>query len=724
MTTFNLSRGLRWLVLAGIFSTPFISLIVANSMFFPFITGKAFTFRILIEILAGLWIILMFVSPEHRPKSSLLLWLVSSLLAVLTVSTIFGVDSYRSFWSNFERMEGLISYLHLFLFFLVAGSMLIKEKWWGVFFKAVLATSLILVVHGFFQLLGKIEIIQGAGRVEATFGNATYLAAFLLFSIFLALFMWWRDQKRPWAKFIYPVLFLAQIVMLFNTQTRGAAVGLVGGFAVMLGLIVWFGGAAPRLRRVALASIFCLVLATVLLFVFRQSALVQNNQVFHRLATISLKAGEARFTIWQMTLKGFRERPIFGWGPENFIAVFDKFYDPQLYGEEEWFDRAHNIFLDRLVQTGVLGFAIYVSLYLIALYYIWRYREPDDLIEPSILTGLLSAYLIQNIFVFDNLMSYLLFMSLLAYWHHRSARAATLPALDRRTVSGAKLAPIGIGMAVLVAGLIYFVNVKPIMASRGLIGALSSSSPAGRLESFEKILAKKTFGTAEFRVQLASEASQILGADKVEMIWKQRFFELAERELKLQVEDSPLQARYPLYLGLLLKSVGRSTEAIEYLELARERSPRKQTILLALADSYLVAGDKDKALEIAKQIYDSAPKYVQARMAYGLTLIYHNRLEEAEKILSSIKVPVASLINAYLAIDDYQSVLKLWLEQVEAEPDRAQFRFNLAAAYLKVGQRQQAISTLLKAIELDPTVSEQANYLISEIRAGRNPLDQ
>ena len=720
----NLSRSLRWLILIGILLIPFIALIVANSMFFPFITGKAFTFRILIEILAGLWLILMLISPEHRPKSSLLLWAVLSLLTALTISTIFSVNPDRSFWSNFERMEGLISYLHLFLFFLIAGSVLIEKKWWGVFFKAVLATSLILSVYGFFQLLGKIQIIQGAGRVESTFGNATYLAAFLLISVFLSLFMWWRDQNRPWAKFIYPALFLVQVVMLFNTETRGAALGFVGGLVLMLGLIAWRGRTRPRLRLIAVITILCLVLLTSLFLVFRQSAFVNNNQVLHRLATISLKAGETRFAIWQMALEGFKERPIFGWGPENFIAVFDKFYDPQLHGAEEWFDRAHNIFLDWLVNTGIIGFLIYLSVYAVMLYYIWRYREPDDLIEPSILTGLLSAYLIQNIFVFDNLMSYILFLSLAAYLHHRAVEKRTWPAFDRRTLAPIELAPISIGAAVLVAVIIYFVNAKPIMASRGLIRALSSSAPEARFESFEKILTRKTFGNAEFRVQLASEASQILGADQVDLSWKQKFFDLAERELKLQVAASPLEARYPLYLGLLLKSTGRSTEAIEYLELARQRSPRKQTILLALADAYLVAGDKDKALEITKKAYDSAPKYQPARMAYGLALIYHNRLEEAEKILSSIKVPVASLINAYLAIGDYQSVLQLWQQRVEAEPDNMQFRFNLAAAYLQVGERRQAIASLTKAMELDPNVSEQANYLIGEIRAGRNPLPQ
>ena len=45
---------LRWILLIGIALVPFISFLIANgglipNMFFPFITGKNFAFRILVE---------------------------------------------------------------------------------------------------------------------------------------------------------------------------------------------------------------------------------------------------------------------------------------------------------------------------------------------------------------------------------------------------------------------------------------------------------------------------------------------------------------------------------------------------------------------------------------------------------------------------------------------------------------------------------------------------
>ncbi|MBI2030701.1 hypothetical protein HYT05_03695, partial [Candidatus Kaiserbacteria bacterium] len=57
----TLEKVLRWIVLIGIFALPIIPLYVANSLFFPYITGKNFAFRILVEIMAGAWLALALV---------------------------------------------------------------------------------------------------------------------------------------------------------------------------------------------------------------------------------------------------------------------------------------------------------------------------------------------------------------------------------------------------------------------------------------------------------------------------------------------------------------------------------------------------------------------------------------------------------------------------------------------------------------------------------------
>jgi cytochrome c-type biogenesis protein CcmH/NrfG len=61
---------------------------------------------------------------------------------------------------------------------------------------------------------------------------------------------------------------------------------------------------------------------------------------------------------------------------------------------------------------------------------------------------------------------------------------------------------------------------------------------------------------------------------------------------------------------------------------------------------------------------------------------------------------------------------------VKKEPNNIQYRFSLAAAYLATGNRSQSIAELREAARLDPRVKAQADILIAEIQAGRNPINE
>src|SRR3989338_1506886 len=82
---------LNYSVLTGLFLIPFIGFIVPGAMFFPFISGKGFTFRILVEIIFGLWINLAFLDAQYRPKMS---WITKSVL--FFVVAIFVSDLLRA----------------------------------------------------------------------------------------------------------------------------------------------------------------------------------------------------------------------------------------------------------------------------------------------------------------------------------------------------------------------------------------------------------------------------------------------------------------------------------------------------------------------------------------------------------------------------------------------------------------------------------------------------
>ena len=88
---------------------------VGNS-FFPYITARNFYFRIIIEIVFALWIILILRDKNYLPKKSWVLWAVTALIGILILSTLNSANPYKSFWSNYERMEGLIGFFHLFAY--------------------------------------------------------------------------------------------------------------------------------------------------------------------------------------------------------------------------------------------------------------------------------------------------------------------------------------------------------------------------------------------------------------------------------------------------------------------------------------------------------------------------------------------------------------------------------------------------------------------------------
>jgi hypothetical protein len=200
---------LRWGLIIGVCAIPFISFLVASgglipNMFFPFITGKNFAFRILVEVLLAAYVILAIKDPKYRPKASLLMWSALAFLGWMALATVFSVDPIKSFWSNFERMDGYITLIHLFAMFVVAGAVLGAEKWWEKFFRVSVVASVCMGIYGVLQLAGVFSISSQSGpRIDTTFGNATYLAVFMLINIFLTLFLLVRDRKSVGLQVLY-----------------------------------------------------------------------------------------------------------------------------------------------------------------------------------------------------------------------------------------------------------------------------------------------------------------------------------------------------------------------------------------------------------------------------------------------------------------------------------------------------------------------------------------
>ncbi len=657
MTT---NKWLKYFIYAGIFVIPFIPWIVASSSYFPFITGKGFAFRLIVELIFAAWAVLALRDNSARPEKSWVLYSVLILGAVDILATIFGLNPYRSFWSNYERMDGLVTILHLVAYFIVLISVLKDKMKWFYLANVALIANVYIALYGFLQLAGKAQIHQSAARLDASLGNSAYLAVYVLFMIFIAgylLFLTWSKNKA--LAIFYIVMMVLDIVVLYYTATRGAILGLIGGvFLTCLLLAIFKSGVT---RKIAGAVVILAIVLVAGFYSIRNTDFVKSSQVLSRFTDISLSGGTAgsRLMIWKMSLQGFKEHPVLGWGPENYSMVFSKYYDPGMYGQEPWFDRSHNIFFDWLINAGLLGLLAYLSVYISALYYLWfgqKKKEEEkvftsSLVAKSLLTGLFAAYFFHNIFVFDNLISYILFFSVIAFIHFLSIskdyeKEKTLAVkkdyqvkkknndeIDLLATGGA------IVIVIVLLGCLYYVNYKPYQVSVNLIRAIATGTTQAdnSLKIFQQVFAADTFGSGEAREQLISMTMGVLNDSKISNETKTAFVNLTGEQIKAHQIHFADDARSNLLFGSYLSALGQTDAGLVFLKKAEQESPKKQQILFELGGAYIRKQDAANAVRVIKEAYDLDTNYVEARKMYAIVSLMTGQTKLAMELLAPIK---------------------------------------------------------------------------------------
>jgi len=735
----KLEKWLLYTIYIGVFALLLTPFIVSQGMFFPFVVAKNIFFRVITLLIVGAWGVLAIREPEYRPQKSWILWSFLAFVGSLFISNLLSPNVVKSFWSNYERMEGWVTLIHLLGLFVVMASVLNTEKLWKRFLNSSLVVSLLVSIYSIFQLTGSIAINQGGVRVDATFGNATYLAVYMLFNIFLAGFMLaWRIRERQvYTKklvdgigWTYISLILLNTSILYYTATRGAILGLVGGVFLVAVLVALFENKNKVIQKTGLILAGGMVVLVLGFFPLRNTSLVQNSMTLARLASISLEDAttNSRFLIWDMAFEGFKEKPVLGWGQESFIYVFSENYHPDMYGQEAWFDRAHNVFLDWLVAGGVVGAGAYLALFISAVFLLWKKKEDDEqsVLEKAILTGLLAGYFFHNLFVFDNVVSYIMFASILALISWTRVGNREVEALNQdKNIWMYKVLPVFL-VLMTVYGL-YFINTKAVRANKALLNALQSVSLQqfdDGLNSFKKALSYDAFSNQEVREQLI-QITNNLARSGVSLDVKEQYFKLATDEMKKQIEHDPENARLYVFLGAVYEMYGFADEALFYLEKARELSPQKQNILLEIGSIKINEGKNEEGLKILKETYELAPQYETAFFAYVMAHVYAGNIDEADRLLmermGTTLVPNDLLINAYNATGEKQRVVELLEEKIIQNPQDAQAYFSLAAAYVNVGARSDAVAILEKVKEIVPDLNDQINYYINEIKEGRNP---
>lgn len=713
----------RWAALGALFLIPLAPLIVANTFFFPFITGKAFYFRILVEIAVCAWVVLAVIDREYRPRFS---WIGAAVLAFVVwmfIADAFAINTTKAFWSNFERMEGWILLVHLLGLFVAASAVFRVEKQWRNWFLASLAVSVVVVGYALAQLTGLTPIHQGSTRIDATLGNSAYLAIYFLFNTFIALWLA-LTEKSTWLKWSLIILAFVEALLIFETQTRGTVIGLVGGVAVaaLLAALAQRG----RIRRSALYVLVALVVVVGGFLAIRNTSFIRGNEVFGRIASISLADGQTRFTLWHMAYEGFLARPITGYGQEGFNYVFEKYYEPALYAQEPWFDRAHNAFIDWLVAGGLPALVLYLALFGTALTLLWR-STTLSLVERIALTAAIVGYACHNLFVFDNLYSYIYFFAILALIDSQVGRPIAyfekLPEADAASALSTALPIAGACAIVLIA----FVNYPGMRASGELIQALSTQEggTAQNFSIFQNLLTHPSFAAQEEREQLVSFATSVAGSASVPTEMKQQVVRFAAAQMAEQIAEHPGDARTLLELSLIYRAGGNPQESLKAIAAAEALAPKKEQIYVQEGATRWDSGDAvgaaaafDKAYQLGPQFsdlaaYAAAGKFITNHAADGRAIL--------ERSFGTTTVDNDALALAYYRTQNYADLIALWRLRTQAAGANADAGFGLAAAYYFAGQKSAAIAQVNATVAKYPAAASLGAQIIAQIEGTTAP---
>lgn len=716
-----MAKVARYAVLGALFLILLTPLYVAGDSFFPYITGKNFVFRILVEVAVAGWIVMALADKQYRPRWSWALLIFSALTAWMFVANLFGVEPHSAFWSNYERMDGWVMLIHVFGFFLVASSVLTAEKLWRKWWLTFLSVSFVVCLYGLGQILcdgqacgapgAFFEIHQGGVRLDGTFGNAIYLAVYLMFGVFIAL--WQAIESKGQLRQALIALAVFQSIILLFTATRGATLALFGGLS--LAAVLWAVHAGGKTRKAAITALVAVVIVIGGFILLKDTPMIQESPIFSRIASISLSELSTRFKVWNMAYQGFLEQPVTGWGQEGFNYVFNTHYDPSLFNVEPYYDRVHNAYLDWLIAGGLPALLLFLALLLSAAYAL--YRRTSSQPERILLLSALAAYAVQAIVVFDNLWSYIPLAAILAVAHVSSARDWRL--MDRLPVVKEQVAaPVAL---VVAAGIVWIVNVPGMLAARDLIQAslTRQDSPTSNIAHLDKALSRGSFAQQEIAERAVDYASAFGRNPSAPDAAKLQLATYAVGLIDAQAARTPGDTRILMYQAIAHRNIGDTAGAIALLERARELSPTKQHVYLELGSTKWLANDQHGAIEAFTAASELDPSFDEPFLHIVSAQILRGDIAAARQNLmdrfGTTTVDSNILWNAYVQAERAEELIALQELRVRKSNGAPQDRLMLARVYAVAGYTAKARAEIEATIAAHPEVAAEGAALLQQL---------
>ena len=686
-----------------------------------------------------------------------------TFMLTLILATLFSEDIMFSIFGWPNRAGGILNLLFFFVF-TVFLALFINENNWKKLFNFLFITGILaslLAVVQYFNILKNVFISYESGGTPSFLGNSTFLAIYMLFLSMLSLTHFAGETEKK-KKMLYGALFLLFVFTILITGARATYLGLLAG-------LFFFFFFYPRTKRssgagvnpkkfkalkIIAASLVLLVIVIVVFFNLFPQLAEKNNLLKIAADRLSVKkittdlAG-TRFSAWKITLQAIKDKPIFGWGPENFYIGFEKYYDPTISNIKNlWWDRPHNVFLDVAVSSGIISLVFYLLFWTVLLWQLQKLKNTEQRETEHETARKLMAHGLQAMFIgylaalffnFDSFSTSLISFFFVGYaFYLISIQAEKIIIYPPKNKIFQKK-PVFIGFLLILFLFLWFWNIKPLYLNENIVYA-------DNLVNVKKC--EKALNIMDGTWQSAGTLKAYAGLKYADFIKK---CATAEKEVeyvlmgsKALKEGSVVQPKFTrtwMFLGsftniLAAREKNPETqknllaEAIRYLEKALNLSPKRQEILIEMEKSYIMAKDYQAMKKIAYECVKIDSSYGLCYWYLGVAEIFlgeqtngKKHIEEAlEK--SSTSPPYIQLGVAYISQKNYKDAAEAYyMATVYNDDKNANYRAVLAFLYKEIGEYDKARKEAVKVFELQPENKEALEFLKQLLGLGSNDLN-
>jgi len=357
---------------SGVLLISLCAAIAFETLFFWVRIWNAYTVPKAVAALLGAAILLpqvciqLFQYPSSRSSRRMLLLFVIQMAAI-TVATASSLSPAVSFWGgDWRRMGWITQFAMICVAASIPFAIKANPKNFKFLLRAIAATGFLSAAYGMLQWLGwdpflpaflRGEIVEqfaGSYRSAGTIGQPTYFANYLLYPFFSSLAL--LSCETGWMLRALNVANTTLIAAVLALATaRGGLAGCIIGLALFLGWrLTLKAHSAKHLVKPATAVIAVITIA-VAVATYAGSA--------RRFGTDPSSLG--RIILWQdVTQRIVPKTWISGAGPGMFRVAFTRYRSNNYsaFNPDVHWETAHNVFLDRLTEQGVIGLLAFASL--------------------------------------------------------------------------------------------------------------------------------------------------------------------------------------------------------------------------------------------------------------------------------------------------------------------------------------------------------------------------